>query len=87
MVSDETALLVGWTIGGDYTCSWLAPCASDLGRAQTSTQEKGESEWQEKMKVKLTMDTILSGSFSLDGVRGIRVGTNECFEVRRAKAL
>lgn len=33
------------------------------------------------------MDKILWGSFSLAGVRGMCNGTNECFEVRRAKAL
>ena len=54
-----------------------------MGRAQTSTQEKGESEWQGKMKAQLTVDTTVLGS-SLGGVRGMRVETNECFEVRKA---
>lgn len=42
---------------------------------------------KKKKKVKLTMNKILLGSFSLASVRRMRIGTNEYFEVRRAKAL
>jgi hypothetical protein len=42
---------------------------------------------EKRMKVKLTQGRLFWGSFSRAGVGAMRFVTNECFEVRRAKAL
>ena len=49
-------------------------------------KRKGKVNGRGKMKAQLTMDTAILGSSSLGGVRGMRVETNECFEVRKAIA-